>query len=105
MRRRASRTDANHADVMRALRAVGCSVQDLSAVGQGCPDLLIGVSTRNIAMEVKDGAKGPSRRKLTPAQVDWHGGWRGQACVVSSADEALAIVAAIRAEAMDGWEP
>ena len=33
------RTDFNQQEIINALRAIGCSVQDLSQVGRGCPDL------------------------------------------------------------------
>ena len=66
--RRAARTDANHATIRDALRSVGCSVADTSAVGQGFPDLVIGFRGATMLIEVKDGSKAPSRRKLTPEQ-------------------------------------
>ena len=37
--RRNPRKDANHSAVVKALEMVGCNVQDLAAVGEGCPDL------------------------------------------------------------------
>ncbi|HVQ52894.1 MAG TPA: hypothetical protein VMS92_22895 [Mycobacterium sp.] len=85
-------TDANQADIVAALRAVGCSVQILAAVGKGCPDLLVSRSGVNYLLEVKDGSKPPSERKLTPDQVEWHRGRRGQVCVVTSVNEALRAV-------------
>ena len=63
--RLAARTDANHAAVVRALRQVGASVLDLSRVGQGCPDLLVGYQGKNFLVEVKATAK----KKLTKDQV------------------------------------
>ena len=43
-------------------------------------------------IEVKDGDKPPSARKLTPDQVTWHEAWRGQVCVVKSVEEALEAI-------------
>ena len=97
--RRAPRKDANHGDVVKALEMVGCNVQDLAAVGEGCPDLLIGIPTvRALAfVEIKDGDKSPSRRALTPDQVEWHQEWDGYPVhIVESVSEALVIVAAIK---------
>ncbi len=97
--RRAPRKDANHAAVVKALEMVGCNVQDLAAVGEGCPDLLIGIPTvRALAfVEIKDGDKSPCERKLTPHQVRWHQEWNGYPVhIVESVSEALAIVAAIK---------
>jgi hypothetical protein len=52
----------------------------------------------NFLLEVKDGAKPPSARKLTPDQVSWHDTWRGQVAVASSVKEALKIIGALRGE-------
>lgn len=94
--RRAAKTDRNHAEIMRALLDIGATVQDLSAVGEGCPDLLVGYAGRNTLLEVKDGNKPPSHRKLTPRQVYWHDCWRGQKAVVCSAEEAVYVATAGR---------
>lgn len=88
--RRAARTDANQVEIVDALRRAGCSVQVLSSVGAGCPDLLVGRAGRNKLMECKDGDKPPSERRLTPDQEKWHAEWRGEVDVVKSAEEALA---------------
>ncbi|MFE3839609.1 hypothetical protein [Pseudogemmobacter sonorensis] len=90
--RRAAATDRNQAEIVAALRAIGATVQPLHAVGQGCPDLLCGFRGRNILIEVKDGEKPPSARKLTPDQIEWHGGWKGQVIVVEDADAAIAVL-------------
>jgi hypothetical protein len=44
-------------------------------------------------LEVKDGAKPPSARKLTPEQEEWHRHW--PVAVVTSVDEALRAVGLI----------
>jgi len=67
--RRAARIDANQPAIIAALRSIGATVQPLHAVGGGCPDLLVGLRGRNILMEVKDGARPPSERRLTADQV------------------------------------
>jgi hypothetical protein len=93
--RRAAKVDANHAEIAKALRSAGCGVLDLSAVGNGCPDLLVHAPTHPHAValiEVKDGKKSPSKRKLTPAQQEFHATWRGPIAVVTNVAEALAAV-------------
>lgn len=89
---RARRVDDNQGELVAALRAIGCSVCDLSGVGCGVNDLLVGFRGRNVLIEVKDGAKPPSARKLTPAQVIFRAEWRGQYAVATTVDEAIAIV-------------
>lgn len=92
--RRAARVDDNHAEIVRALRQVGCSVLSLAPLGKDAPDLLCGVRGVDALMEVKDGAKSPSRRRLKAGQEEFHKLWRGRpVIVVHSAEEALAAVA------------
>ena len=91
MRQRA-RVDGNHAAIVAALRRAGCSVQSLAMIGDGAPDLLIGIAGANYLVEVKDGGKPPSKRRLTPDEATWHGAWCGQVAVVATIDEALAVI-------------
>ena len=75
--RLAAKVDANQAAIVQALRTLGCSVQSLAAQGSGTPDLVVGIKGATFMVEVKDGAKAPSARKLTQDQVAWHAAWRG----------------------------
>lgn len=84
--------DANHPAIVDALTRCGATVVDLAAVGGGCPDILVGVGGRNYLLEIKDGARAPSRRKLRPAQVIFALLWRGHTTVVVNVPEALAAV-------------
>ncbi len=88
--RRAARRDANEQEIIDALEAIGASVQTISE--RGVPDLLVGYRGRNWLIEVKDGSKPPSKRKLNAEQEQWHRAWRGQVRVVSSVDAAVALV-------------
>lgn len=90
--RRAARVDDNQADIVAALRKIGASVQPLHAVGSGCPDLLVGWRGMTSLLEVKDGSKPPSARKLTPDQVKWHANWRGQVAVVETIEQAIEAI-------------
>lgn len=92
MGRRASRVDANQPDIVKALRAAGVSVAHTHMIGHGFPDILAGLCGVNILMEIKDGDKPPSARKLTPDEATWHAAWDGQVVVVSSPEEALAAL-------------
>ena len=90
--RRAARVDDNQPAVVKKLREAGATVQPLHAVGDGCPDLLVGYRGENILLEVKDGSKPPSKRKLTDDQIEWHGSWSGRVYVVNSPDDALECI-------------
>lgn len=86
--RRAAKVDANQKEIVNEFRKLGCTVTPLHMVGQGCPDLVIGISGVNVLVEVKDGSKPPSERRLTDDQVLWHSAWRGMKVeiVISKAD-------------------
>jgi hypothetical protein len=94
--RRAAKIDANHAEIVAALRKIGCKVQSLAAVGAGVPDLLVMRGFRLYLVEIKDGNKPPSARKLTPEQAKWHQEWAGAPLVVvTSVEEAIEAMRAI----------
>lgn len=94
--RRAAKIDANQPEIVQAFRRAGCSVAITSAVGDGFPDLVVGINGLNVLVEIKDGAKPPSARRLTPDQVDFHGNWRGQVIVVETVDQAIDLVNTVR---------
>lgn len=93
--RRAAKVDRNQSEIVAALRSMGATVQPLHAVGQGCPDLLVGWRGRNALIEVKDWQARPSDKTLTPAQIEWHGGWKGQVAVVENVDAAIAVMVGV----------
>lgn len=94
---RAARIDANHEQVVSALRAAGASVQSLAGVGKGVPDLLVGFQGKTLLMEVKDGKKTPSERRLTEDQLKWHGAWRGgPLAIVDGVDAALRMLGVMK---------
>lgn len=92
------RVDNNQAEIVQALRDAGYSVEVLSGVGKGVPDLLVGglwrgevgfKDYRTWLFELKDEKTG----KLTEDQIKWHAEWRGGPVrIVTSIAEALAIV-------------
>ncbi len=90
--RKTARVDANQAAIVEGLRAIGATVQSLAMVGRGVPDLLVGYRSENWLLEVKDGAKPESARRLTPDESAWHDGWRGQVATVASIEEAIEVV-------------
>ena len=85
--RRLGRRDANEGPIIDALRGMGCSVKQTHDF-----DLVVGYQGRNIIIEVKDPAKSPSARKLTPDQVKFKAEWRGQYDVAYTPEDAIHIV-------------
>jgi hypothetical protein len=86
------RVDTNQKEIVTALRNAGATVHLLSAVGQGCPDLLVGYGGVNFLLEVKDGAKPKSARKLTQSEQEWHDHWRGSVAIVEDVTQALVLI-------------
>lgn len=91
--------DTIHGDVVKALEACGCTVEDFgSRTTAGVPDLVIGCFGINVLAEVKSGEKAAKRKSATAtAQCDWRDWWRGDKPVlITSVDDALALVARMR---------
>jgi hypothetical protein len=80
--------DASQQAIVAALRQVGVSVQSLSAVGDGCPDLLCSYRGYVTLLEVKR-----PKKTLTPDQVRWHAAWDSfcPLFVVETIDDALLV--------------
>ena len=91
--RRAARVDANQAEIVAALRAVGASVQDLHCVGEGVPDLVVGFRGQNYLIEVKG-----LTELLNGREARWHDAWRGQVAMVWDVDSALQAIGVMEVE-------
>lgn len=83
--RRAARLDINHAMIVEAFEAHGCTVLSLAAVGRGVPDLLVLDRERLLLVEVKT-----DKGKLTPEQVKFHAEWPTH--IVRSVEDVGALV-------------
>ena len=94
-----ARVDANQAEIVTVLRLCGVAVQSLSAIGNGCPDLLVSAYGVNGLLEIKDPAKPPSERRLTPSEAVWHARWQGPVAVAHSFSEAMDAIRAWAKEA------
>jgi Holliday junction resolvase len=108
LHRRAARRDANEAEIVAALRAVGATVQQLS--GEDVPDLLVGFRGVDYLVEVKQApSKGHSAKNLhavlSEGQATWHAQWRGRPpVVVRTVGEALAAIGAVVSDRKTGVE-
>ena len=90
------KVDANQKVIVAAFRQMGATVLHLHMVGKGCPDVVIGFNRKNYLVEIKDGDKPPSARKLTPDEVEFHNSWRGQVAVVESVAGAVDFIFSIK---------
>ena len=89
--RRAAKVDDNQSKIVKAFRRMGWSVAPTHQLGKGFPDIVIGKSGVNLLIEIKDGDKVPSKRKLTPDEEEFHAKWRGQIAIVESIDDVIAL--------------
>lgn len=101
--RRAAKTDATQAAIVRALKAAGCTVLSTAALGHGAPDLIVGYRGRDRFLEVKNppgpqGGVSENGQHRSEIQRMWALGWRGAPVVVVTTPlEALAAVGAVKA--------
>jgi hypothetical protein len=82
--------DANHHEIVAALRGVGCSVMDLSPLGHGVPDLLVWNGRELRLLEVKNPKSTYGRNGLNKNQAKFASDWPVD--VVYSVDEAIEMV-------------
>jgi hypothetical protein len=92
---RARRKDANHNSVGDHLRSLGWSVLDLSSAGDGIPDMAVGRPGFAALVEVKDGSKPPSKRKLTPDEQRVKDNWEGPYVIALDPEDAAAKLQAL----------
>jgi len=78
------KVDNNQAEIVDEYRALGFSVFSCAPMGKGFPDLVVGKYNITDLVEVKDGSKPPSARKLTPDQIEFFDNWKGSVRVVTN---------------------
>lgn len=92
MKQRYGKRDANHAQVVRWYRDLGCSVAETHDAGLGVPDLFVGCVgvTDPVEIKTEDG-------KLLPSQETFVLAWRGSTTrIVRSLAEVVAHVTDMR---------
>lgn len=90
--RRAAKIDSNQNEIVEALRRCGASVLITSQL-KNCFDILVGYNGINYIVEIKDGKKPPSQRKLTPGEQLFKENWKGgKYYVITSIEEVLNLI-------------
>lgn len=90
--RRFGKIDANQNEIVKQLRDKNISVGILSSVGNGFPDLVIGYKGKNYLIELKDGEKCESQKRLTILEALFFKSWRGQ---ISKCENLISILEVI----------
>jgi Holliday junction resolvase len=82
------KVDNNQLDIVKAFRSMGATVLNLSTVGKGCPDLLIGYKNISVLVEVKS-----KTGKFTEPQLKFMEQWQGGAVNrIDSVDGAIRLI-------------
>ena len=89
--RRAARRDNGEQDIIKAMRAEGAYVKQIN--DEGLFDLLVSYRGETLLIEVKDGAKPPSARRLTDAEQKFHDEWPlSNLFIIISPEDAVALL-------------
>lgn len=100
-RRPTGHKDSTHDTIVAELRAVGCSVMETHALGDGAPDLVVGFQGHTALVELKNGARYhqtvTALRERLERQQAYLNAWRGGlAFVAESTEQVLAQFKALR---------
>lgn len=79
--------DRNQPEIVSAFESMGCTVFDSSAMGNGFPDLVVGMPGKSLLVEVK-----MPKGKFTTDQVRFFKSWAGQYDSVSSVNDVIDLV-------------
>ena len=88
--RRAARTDDNQPEVVKEFRRLGWYVLIISQL-KNCCDIMVSKGGVTIAIEIKDGSKPPSARKLSKGEQEFKDNWLGRWELVESIDDVINI--------------
>lgn len=90
--RKYAKVDDNHSQIVQVFRKLGCTVQSLATIGRGVPDLIVARRGNLVLVEVKDGKKCPSHRKLTADEQQWQKNWKSPVYLVETVEQAAALI-------------
>tara|TARA_R110000851_G_scaffold87224_1_gene190136 strand:+ start:182 stop:484 length:303 start_codon:yes stop_codon:yes gene_type:complete len=88
--RRAAKVDVNQPEIVAAFRRLGWYVLIISQL-KNCCDIIVSKSGQTIAVEIKDGSKPPSARKLSSGEQKFKDEWLGQWELVESIDDVIKL--------------
>lgn len=89
--RRAARVDDNQSEIVKAFRDLGWYVLIISQL-KNCCDIIVSKNSRTIAIEIKDGKKPPSQRKLSEGEEKFKAEWQGEYALITSIEDILKIM-------------
>ena len=95
------RVDANQQELVKVMRRLGCTWRSTHEI-PGALDGIIGVAGIDQRIEIKDGSKVPSARKLTTAEAEEIDMWRGRKpVIIESVEQLVELVNKLRKEGVN----
>ena len=88
--RRAAKVDDNQKEIVALFRKLGWTVLIISQL-KNCCDIIVSKSGRTVAIEMKDGAKPASARKLSDGEVKFRDAWQGEYALVICNNDVAAL--------------
>ena len=88
--------DGNQPEIVKAFRALGCTVAHTHRLGQGFPDICVGYGGLSMLIEIKDGSKPKSAQELTDDEREFQGRWTGGVRMVRNLDDVSETVSTLR---------
>ena len=84
--RRAAKVDDNQSEVVAYFRKTGWTVLIISQL-KNCCDIFVSKNGRTVAIEIKDGKKPPSARKLSDGEIKFKEEWQGEYALIESIED------------------
>ncbi len=85
-----SRKDANHNLIANLFRSLGWTVHDVHQI-PNFADIIISRNRYTALVEIKDGSKPPSERRLTPGEHEFATNWSGDYLVVECEEDVFLV--------------
>ena len=90
-RSKVKRKDSTHKPIVEAVEKIGATVLDLSGIGGGCPDILVGYRGKNFLFELKSPGNQPKKN-----QEKWALAWKGDTYVAVNPDYVIEVLTGYR---------
>lgn len=87
---RAAKVDANQPEIVKLFRKLGWYVLIISQL-KNCCDIIVSKRGQTIAIEIKDGSKPPSARKLSDGEEKFQKEWQGEYRIVICLEDVYKI--------------
>lgn len=88
---RKARKDGNHTEIVEYFRKNGCSVLDIAQL-KNCCDIFVSKNGQTVAIEIKDGSRCKSQRKMSDGELTFRDNWQGLYKLVESIDDANEVL-------------